>query len=547
MTHPPTRQALRRISSWALGSAMMISACAQAQAGHLFAQPTPTTAPPIVQTSQGAVSGKLIDGVRAYLGIPYAAPPVGELRWQSPQPPVRWNGTRDGTAFAERCAQPLSVLSPESANEDCLFLNVHVPDGVGRADKLPVMVWVHGGAFLSGSAAEYDMTKLAQKARAVVVSINYRLGALGFLRQPELVARNTSSNLGLQDQQAALRWVASQIGRFGGDASRVTIFGHSAGSASVCLHMVSPQSKGLFHRAILQSGACHLLTATPPAAMQAQTVALGARLGCPEGPGQLACMRQKPAADVIRQSVPNGNEVNGVDIRWTPVQDGITLMGDPDRLVQQGKFHRVPVIVGSTHDEGRLFVASEYHLANMAPVNEADVNAHIGRIAPNDGALAARLRSTYTAQAYGTLDLAFSALLTDHYFACDAVRDAEAFSRHVPTYNYEFTEPSASNPDPLMPLGAFHGLELIYLFQNNLVLPDSMDSLSGAQLKLSEQMIRYWGRFAATGQPNSFLPPYWPRFKASHPSSLKLSSKGLSVFGSAAFRKDHQCAVFDPN
>ncbi len=160
---------------------------------------------------------------------------------------------------------------------------------------------------------------------------------------------------------------------------------------------------------------------------------------------------------------------------------------------------------------------------------------------------AARLRSTYTAQAYGTLDLAFSALLTDHYFSCDAVRDAEAFSRHVPTYNYEFTEPSASNPDPLMPLGAFHGLELIYLFQSNLVMPESMDALSGAQLKLSEQMIRYWGRFAATGQPNSFLPPYWPRFNARYPSSLNLSSKGLSVFGSVAFRKDHQCAVFDPN
>lgn len=546
MTSPWTTQALRRIALCALGAALMISAGAQAQTSNRPGNSAPAAVPPIVQTGQGPVSGKLISGVRAYLGIPYAAPPVGELRWQPPQPPARWSGTRDGSAFGDRCAQPLSPLSPESANEDCLFLNVHVPDGIGR-EKLPVMVWIHGGAFLSGSAAEYDMTKLAQKARAVVVSINYRLGAFGFLRQPELVAQNTSSNLGLQDQQAALRWVESQIGRFGGDASRVTIFGHSAGSVSVCLHMVSPQSKGLFHRAILQSGACHLLTATPAAVMQAQTVALGAKLGCPEGPGQLSCMRQKPALDVMRQSVPNGNEVNGVDLRWTPVQDGITLKGDPDQLVQQGKFHRVPVLVGTTHDEGRLFVASEYHLANLAPVNEADVNAHIGRITSPDSTLAARLRSTYTAQAYGTLDLAFSALLTDHYFACDAMRDAEAFSRHVPTYNYEFTEPSASNPDPLMPLGAFHGLELIYLFQNNQVMPESMDALSGAQLKLSEQMIRYWGRFAAMGHPNAFLPPYWPRFKARQPSSLNLNSKSLAVFGTAAFRKDHQCAVFDPN
>lgn len=501
--------------------------------------------PPVVPTSQGLVSGKMVNAVRTYLGIPYATPPVGELRWQAPQPPANWIGTRDGSQYNDRCAQPNSLLSPASSNEDCLYLNVHVPHDIG-SNKLPVMVWLHGGAFLSGSAAEYDMSALAQKGRAVVVSLNYRLGAFGFFRQPELMAQGQSTNLGLQDQQAALRWVQSQIGRFGGDASRVTIFGESAGGVSVCLHMVSPQSKGLFHRAISQSGPCDLLTTSTPATMQAQSVALGTQLGCPEGPGQLSCMRQKSADELMRASVPNGNEVNGVTIRWTPVADGITLTGDPAQQVQQGQFHRVPVIWGSNHDEGRLFVAGEYHQVNRWFVSRADIDAYITQIAGGDQALAQKLTNTYTFWRYGTLDKAFSALLTDYYFSCGAMRDAQALARYVPTYHYEFTEANTPAPtDPLMSLGAFHGAELVFLLQNNLIVTTPLAPLNNAQQKLSEQMIRYWGRFAATGNPNSFLPPYWPTLHEGRASSLDLNSSGLSVFGSPAFKKDHQCALFD--
>lgn len=536
MKHTLIRHPLIQFISFCTWSCLMTTSA--------HAEVQPSEAPPTVQTAQGMISGKLINQVRAYLGIPYAAAPVGELRWQAPQPPAAWRGTRDGSVFGQRCAQPSSILSPESVNEDCLFLNVHVPNNIGHG-KLPVMVWLHGGAFLSGSAADYDMTKMAQKANAVIVSINYRVGAFGFFRQPELVAQKKSSNLGLQDQQAALRWVNAQIGRFGGDASRVTLFGQSAGGASVCLHMVSPQSKGLFHRAILQSGACHLLTSTPAAVMQDQSTALGVKLGCASGPGQLACMRKKSAAEVMRSSVPNGNEINGVNIRWTPVQDGISLTGDPESQVRNGQFHRVPTIVGSTHDEGRLFVATEYHQALLAPVNQLQVDEYINKIAANNSVMAARLRDTYTAQAYGTLDLAFSALLTDYYFSCDAMRDAEAFSRHVPTYNYEFTEANAPLPqDPLMPLGALHGAELIFLFQNNSLVPGPLN-LTASQQKLSDQMIRYWGRFAATGNPNGLFTPYWPRFGAHRPSSLNFNSSALSIFGPASFRQDHHCAVID--
>jgi para-nitrobenzyl esterase len=528
------QQTLRSLASWAVGAALIASAHAD----------TIDTSPPIVQTSQGAISGKLINAVRTYLGIPYAAPPVGDLRWQAPQPAAAWSGTRDGTTAGGRCAQPLSEISPESINEDCLYLNVHVPDDIGSG-TLPVMVWVHGGAFLSGSGADYDMSILARKAHAVIVTLNYRVGALGFFRQPELIAQNMSSNLGLQDQQAALRWVQTHIGNFGGDPSRVTIFGHSAGGASMCLHMVSPLSKGLFQRAISHSGPCNLLTDATPASMEAQSVALGVKLGCTEGPGQLACMRQKSAADLMHGSVPNGNEVK-VDIRWTPVQDGITITGDPARQVQEGQFNRVPVIWGTTHDEGRLFVASEYHQVTRWFVTRADIDVYINRIAGNDAAFAKRLTNSYTFWRYGTLDKAFSALLTDYYFSCGAMRDAQAMSRFVPVYNYEFTEPNTPSPtDPLMQLGAFHGADLPYLFQNNTLITKPIGPLNAAQQKLSDQMVRYWGKFAATGNPNSFLPPYWPAFRTDQPSSLTLDSSGISIFDQAAYKKFHQCTLLN--
>jgi para-nitrobenzyl esterase len=522
----------RLISVWALGAAMLTQAGAAISA-----------TPPVVQTRQGAVSGLLTNSVRAYLGIPYAAPPVGELRWQAPQPPAAWSGTRDGTVFAQRCAQPASVVSPASTNEDCLYLNVHVPDDIGKG-KLPVMVWLHGGAFLSGAASDYDMTTLAQKAHAVVVSLNYRVGAFGFFRQPELTAQHGSSNLGLLDQQAALRWVQSQIVRFGGDASRVTLFGHSAGGISVCLNMVSPQSKGLFHRAISQSGPCNLLTTAAPSALQAQSVTLGTKLGCPEGPGQLECMRQKSAAEVVTASVPSGNEIN-VDVRWTPVEDGITLTGSPAKQIRDGQFNRVPAMFGSTHDEGRFFVATEYHQANRWPVTGAQFMEVVNRIAAGDVAFAQQLAVTYNPLAYGSLDLAFSALLTDYHFSCDAMRDAQALSRYVPTYNYEFTEPNTPVPyDPFMSLGAFHGAELRFIFQNNQFAGQTAGPLTAAQQKLADQMVRYWGRFAANGNPNAFMSPYWPTFNERYPSSLVLNSSGITTFAAPSFKADHQCALW---
>lgn len=502
-----------------------------------------TATPPTVQVSQGAVSGKLVNGVREYLGIPFAAPPVGALRWQSPQAPIAWAGTRDGSAFGARCAQPKSPISAESTNEDCLFLNVHVPDDIGTA-KLPVMVWIHGGAFMLGAGSDYDMSTLAKKGRAIVVSINYRLGAFGFFRQTELAAQNAPANFGLQDQQAALRWVRSQIGRFGGDPSRVTIFGESAGGASVCMHLVSPQSSGLFHRAISESGPCKLLTTASTASIEAAASVVGTTLGCASGPGQLACMRSKPAAELLAASGVSGSMLKA-GVRWAPIPDGITLTGSPTEQVQNGQLNRVPVIFGSNHDEGRFFVATEYHLVNLLPVSSAQFTEAINQAANGDLAFAQQLANTYTSKAYGTRDKAFGALVTDELFSCNVMRDVEALSRHVPTYQYEFTE--AKTPgiiDPYMAMGAFHGAELRYLFQAKLPGPTFDVPLNAAQQKLADQMVRYWGQFAATGNPNATGQPLWSPFEAGKDASLALSSTGYSAFGAQAFKADHQCALW---
>lgn len=499
--------------------------------------------PPVVQTAQGAISGKYINGVRAYLGVPYAAAPVGELRWQAPQPGPSWTGTRDGTAFGSRCPQPKSAISAESTNEDCLFLNVHVPDDIGTT-KLPVMVWIHGGAFMLGSASDYDMSTLAQKGRAIVVSINYRLGAFGFFRQSELGAQGAPTNFGLQDQQAALRWVRAQINRFGGDPSRVTLFGESAGGASVCMHLVSPGSRGLFTGAISESGPCKLLSDTTTASLEVQGNALGTSAGCTAGAGQLACLRQKSAADILSASGVTGSMLKA-GVRWAPVPDGITLTGNPAQQVQDGQFARVPVIFGSNHDEGRFFVATEYHLANLLPLSSSQFAEGINKAAGADTAFAQQLASLYTSQTYGSRDKAYGALITDQLFACNVMRDVEALSRYVPTYQYEFTE--AKTPgiiDPYMAMGAFHGAELRYLFQAKLPGPTLNLSLSTAQQQLADQMVRYWGQFAATGNPNLAANPLWPSFTAGKASSLALNSASITAFQASSFKTDHQCALW---
>ena len=303
---------------------------------------------PVVRIEGGVVRGAAAPGGDAFRGLPYAAAPTGNRRWRPPQPPVAWRGVRDATQFAPSCPQsPSPFVPPGALDEDCLYLNVSTPTPRRRHRRgRPVLVWIHGGGFTQDAARNYDGSKLAADG-TVVVTINYRLGMLGFLAHPALASRpgGPAGNYGLMDQQAALRWVQRNIGRFGGDPHNVTIAGQSAGGLAVLMHMASRGSRGLFERAIVQSGA-FALTQTPLAQAEAAGEAFAAAAGCPDQTAQ--CLRKLPVGDLVGKFT--GNVIPGV-------VDGSVLTESVGTALAGGRAARVPIINGTNHDEERLFVS----------------------------------------------------------------------------------------------------------------------------------------------------------------------------------------------
>src|ERR1700733_10861026 len=299
----------------------------------------------IAGTANGAVRGLADGAVDEFLGIPYAAPPVGPLRWQPPQPAARWSGVRDATQFAPHCPQLAGPFGEASTSEDCLFLNVFTPSHRQPGSLDPVMVWIHGGALVSGESNDYDPTQLVEHG-VTVVTINYRLGALGFLAHPALAdANGQSGDYGLMDQQAALRWVQRNIVSFGGDPRNVTIFGESAGGLSVLSQVASPQAKGLFGKAIAESGACNLTQASLASAETAGE-AFATQAGCASQTA--ACLRSLPVSAILASENAGG---------YTPNINTEVLPQALGTAFATGDFNRVPIINGTNHDEWRLFVA----------------------------------------------------------------------------------------------------------------------------------------------------------------------------------------------
>jgi para-nitrobenzyl esterase len=484
---------------------------------------------------------------REFLGIPYAAPPVGPLRWRPPRPAARWAGIRDATKPGDVCAQTGTIVTGElntSTAEDCLYLNVYTPAALPRRAALPVMVWIHGGGFTGGAGSIYDGAPLAVSQNVIVVSINYRLGPFGFLALPSLDAESGSSgDYGLMDQQAALRWVQRNAGAFGGDRRDVTVFGESAGGASVCDNMASPGASGLFQRAIAESG-CFLLTQTRQQAEQ-RGAAFAASLGCtdpaPGGrPGWVgrastvaACLRAKPAAALLAQA---GGPAGG----WAPVAGTATLPQQPAAAFAEGRYAHVPLLQGTNHDEGRFFVGFEFD-AFGKPLTAAQ---YPQVLAGQFGAgAAARIQAAYPLSAYPSPDLAYAAVLTDAQFSCPALR-ADSLAWRSGVYGYEFDDENAPDDFGLFgirftfPLGAAHSTELQYVF-GKIPFADSTPPFSAAQFALSAQMMGYWTRFAATGDPNGGGAAYWPRFR---PASQQIQA--LIPGGSGprtGFAAEHHC------
>ncbi|MBE1488599.1 carboxylesterase/lipase family protein [Plantactinospora soyae] len=515
----------RRTRSWRRTLAGTVAVVAAVGAGTVLltgagADPVDAaetrSGPAVVRTDRGTVRGTVAGDHRSFQGIPYAAPPVGELRWQPPRPAARWTGIRDAGRPGPACAQLRGLpMDQPSESEDCLYLNVTTPAArPGR--QLPVMVWLHGGHFLFGQGDVYGGRSLATRGDVVVVTVNYRLGPLGFLAHPALDAgpgRPTSGNVGLEDQQAALRWVRDNAAAFGGDSGNVTLFGQSGGATSVCTHLAAPASGGLFHRAIIQSNSCATPLQTRQAA-EAQATALVEKLGCVTHPrGTAGCLREKSAADLVAAAGFPGPEHDP-----GPSAGGTVLPVDPARALATGGFHRVPVLTGTTHDEYRGQVWGMERSGMNCPDGP-----ETGRCELTDeqyphlvdaffGDRAAQVNARYPRDDYDSASEALAAIMTDHEYVRPAL-DADAqFARYVPTYAYEFADDRApwfrTEPVLSFPPGAYHLADLPYLFDVGYAEP-----LRAQQRQLADQMIGYWTRFARTGDPNGAGSPDWARFR----------------------------------
>jgi para-nitrobenzyl esterase len=478
-------------------------------------EPTPTTTPDslLVTTDLGTVRGKLVGGVRSFLGIPYAAPPVGELRWRAPAPHPGWTGVRSTTSAGNVCSQTIPVVKIPTGGEDCLFINVHTPDPPPQ-EPAPVMVWIHGGGFTTGDGLQYgggtDGSVIVRNSGVVVVSFNYRLGQFGFLAHAALTTEDPehpgSGNYGLEDQIAALQWVQRNIAAFGGDPSNVTIFGESAGGWSVCAHLASPRSAGLFQRAIVESGIC-IMPQSSLAAAEAQGATFAVRLGCDAAEDVLACMRAKSASDVRAALRPDPSFAfsEGEFGSWFPVLDGNVFTVQMADSFAAGNFNQVPVMVGSNRDEGTLFVMMSHNSAGR-PLTAEDYPDRLSYLLRGNEELVSAVETRYALDLYPGPFEALSAAFGDGFLACPTIDTGHLLAGHVPAYLYQFEFPDAKFALPAtVELGAFHSAEIQYVFGIPTKPPFTDDELA-----LSEQMMGYWTRFARTGDPNGGGAVAWP-------------------------------------
>jgi para-nitrobenzyl esterase len=513
----------------------------------------------LVAAPDGTFQGKLdtTGTVRQFLGVRYAQPVTFNLRWKPPQPVTPSVVTQDATHFGNHCPQRFTPFGNATLTEDCLFLNVYTPTRGGdhdfdRDDRRqfdgddgrPVMVWIHGGALAVGESNEFDATKLVQRG-VVVVTINYRLGALGFLAHPALTGESPdriSGNYGIQDQQAAMKWVRRNISAFGGNPEKVTVFGESAGGLSTLVNLVSPTARGLFHRAIVESGAYLLKQPTLAQAEAAGTnFANVVQCNQPFPADVLTCLRALTVSKIL--SVASFSPAPNVD--------GKVLTQSVAPALASGQFNRVPLMNGSNHDEWNLFVALNFDLPGhpvTAATYPAAIAATIG-VLPTSPAVAL-VQAQYPGGSFPTYDQAVGALGTDAIFACTARFADELASAFVPTFAYEFNDGNAPQnflPAVSFPYGASHAAEIQYIFPFanpsgvGLNLPQT--PLSANQRLLSDKMVGYWTEFAKSGQPNGNGSPHWPQFERGRQVMQSLVSPTPTT--ETNFAVAHQCAFWD--
>jgi para-nitrobenzyl esterase len=472
-----------------------------------------------VEVTGGKVSGVVSNGIASFKGIPFAAPPVGPLRWKAPQPVIPWTAVKQATEYGASCMQDPNFAKIFGASapitEDCLYLNVWTPAKTA-GDKLPVMVWIYGGGFVGGmtSVPAYDGTRLAEKG-VVLVSVAYRLGVFGFLAHPELSKESGkgSGNYGLQDMIAGLQWVKANIARFGGDPSRVTIFGESAGGIAVSMLAASPAAKGLFQRAISESGGSF----GPPrftnegganvptlAVAEASGQAFLAKLGA----GDMKAARALPAEKLQTALGP------GLQGGFWPVFDGDVLPGDQYELYQATRFNDTPVLIGTNSDEGALFAIPGMNRAMF----EGMIRGGYGKHA--DAILSVYRHATDAEAVKSGKDVFRDSTFAWHTWTWAMLQTQKGKSK---AFVYYFDHRTPQSPE-----GANHGSEIGYVFRN---LGGPNAGLLGPvtprpeDVAMSDLMSTYWVNFAKTGDPNAAGLPAWPAFRADAQNAMHFDGK----------------------
>ena len=455
----------------------------------------PSTTP--IGTTAGIVNGVALDGVTVYKGIPYAAPPTGPLRWKAPQPATKWEGVRDASEFGPMCPQTgypqgsIYYSPPEKQSEDCLSLNIWAPAAAPNEHR-PVMVWIHGGGFTrgTGSTPTYDGGSLARKG-VVVVTINYRLGALGFLAHPELTAESenkSSGNYALLDQIEALRWVKQNIAAFGGDPNRVTIFGESAGSWAVNCLVATPLARGLFHRAIGESGGSF----GPMSRLDASEKA-GVAFGKAVGAESLEALRALPPEKILDQQESS---------RISPNVDGWVLPDEVRAIFAAGKHNDVPVLIGSN--------ANEMTTLAVPAAIPVTIEAYRKQVAPVYGSHMEEVDALYPATTNEQAVQAYLSELRDITFTLPMRTWARATAKGKSSaYLYFFSHVPPNRNSKY--LGAYHAGEIIYVFNNLAMRPQT--AWGASDRELASQMSSYWVNFATSGDPNGQGLAVWKPYK----------------------------------
>lgn len=455
-----------------------------------------------------------------FLGIPFAMPPLGPLRWMRPQPPANWTGVREATQYQASCAQSANGLAPGNISEDCLYLNVYVPLKPSTPGPLPVQIFFYGGSWSWGGASFflYNAADYMQNSQDIIlVTCNYRLEAFGFAASPLLAAEDplgSTGNYGMQDQRAAMQWIVENIAAFGGNPNRLTISGESAGAGSVSFHLTAPASWPYFHGAIMESGPPANWTAVSLDLAEAHWQRMVTVLGCASSDGalELACMR----AQSMQALINNQENANNALVAWSPVVDGVELTDIPPQLVRQGLFNHVPVLLGSNHDEGTLLISGLNPPATAQQLYDW-INSTVGY------EWADQVIAMYPVSEYPSPWWTGVRLFGDVAMSCPVRRNARWIANaSVPAFVYFYTH-VLDVVEAVPNLGVFHGSELLMVF-------DTRPLLLPSEQTLALTFEKYWSNFVVYGNPNGdgSVPLTWPQYSYATDSNMNLDLQ-LSV------------------